>query len=233
MALERVDLAVHEGELVAVVGANGAGKSTLLKLAAGLLPPSHGTVRVLGRPPRDVARRIAYLPQAEHLRWDHPLLVEDVVLFGRAARLGLGRRPKASDREIARGALARLDALRLLRRPIPELSGGERQRVLLARALASEPEVLLLDEAATGVDPATEEQLMDVLAALARQGRTIVMATHDLAGVVAHFRRVICLNRAVIADGDPSILHDEAVLRATYGGHRPATPFLVGDEHHA
>lgn len=224
--LTDVDLAVRPGELVALVGANGAGKSTLLKVVVGLLRPSQGVVRVLGSDPRAAAQRIAYLPQAEELRWDYPLRVDDVVAMGRIGRSAGGSSATAS-------ALAQVSASELARRPISALSGGQRQRVLLARALVSEPELLLLDEPATGVDPATEEQLMTVLRDIAATGRTVLVSTHDLAGVVAHFRRVVCLNGRIVADGDVSLLRDDGVLRETYGGHRPAGPFDYADEHHA
>jgi ABC-type Mn2+/Zn2+ transport system ATPase subunit len=222
-----VDLTVNEGELVALVGANGAGKSTLLKVIVGLLRPSSGSVRVLGSEPHLAAPRIAYLPQAEELRWDYPLRVDDVVAMGRIGRKGTV--PPGAHRD----ALARVSAADLARRPIVALSGGQRQRVLLARALVSQPELLLLDEPATGVDPTTEEQLMTVLRDIASTGRTVLVSTHDLAGVVAHFRRVVCLNGRIVADGDVSLLRDDRVLRETYGGHRPAGPFDYADEHHA
>jgi manganese/iron transport system ATP-binding protein len=222
-----VDLTVNEGELVALVGANGAGKSTLLKVIVGLLRPSSGSVRVLGSEPHLAAPRIAYLPQAEELRWDYPLRVDDVVAMGRIGRKATV--PPGAHRD----ALARVSAADLARRPIVALSGGQRQRVLLARALVSQPELLLLDEPATGVDPTTEEQLMTVLRDIASTGRTVLVSTHDLAGVVAHFRRVVCLNGRIVADGDVSLLRDDRVLRETYGGHRPAGPFDYADEHHA
>jgi ABC-type Mn2+/Zn2+ transport system ATPase subunit len=136
-------------------------------------------------------------------------------------------------RELAREALAHVEARDLGRRPIGALSGGQKQRVLLARALASEAELLLLDEPATGVDPTTEEQLMSLLEGLAQGGRTVLVSTHDLAGVIAHFPRVIAMNGGIVADGDPSLLRDAEILRRTYGGHRSASPDLVADEHHA
>jgi ABC-type Mn2+/Zn2+ transport system ATPase subunit len=126
-----------------------------------------------------------------------------------------------------------VDAADLVRRPIRALSGGQRQRVLLARALASQADLFLLDEPATGVDPATEEQLMTLLEGLAQDGRTILVSTHDLAGVIAHFPRVIAMNGGIVADGSPSILSDVEILKRTYGGHRTASPALVADEHHA
>ena len=233
LVLEGVDLVVRRGELVALVGGNGAGKSTLLKVIVGLLRPRNGNARVFGGSPNDGLARIAYLPQAEHLQWDYPLVVEDVVLMGRVARLGLGRRAGRGDRDAVGAALARVDAGHLRRRPIAQLSGGERQRVLLSRALVSDPDLLLLDAPATGVDPTTEEQLMSVLEQLVADGKTVLVATHDLAGVMAHFRRVVCMNGGIVADGDVAILRDDAVLRRTYGGHRPGEALLVADQHHA
>lgn len=228
-----VDLVVRRGEVVALVGANGAGKSTLLKTIVGLLHLTAGTVAVFGSAPEVARSRIAYLPQSEQLRWDLPLRVEDVVLMGRTASTGILRRPGRAAREAANAALEEVRARQLAQRSISALSGGERQRVLLARALVADPELFLLDEPATGVDPATEEQLMGTLEALGARGRTILVATHDLAGVMAHFRRVICVNGGIVADGGIEILRDERVLRATYGGHHAAAPSLITDEHHA
>jgi ABC-type Mn2+/Zn2+ transport system ATPase subunit len=132
-----------------------------------------------------------------------------------------------------RAALERVDAVPLLRQPVSALSGGQRQRVLLARALIADAQLLLLDEPATGVDPTTEEELMGVLASLAGSGTTILVATHDLAGVMAHFPRVVCMNGGIVADGPVSILRDDEILRRTYGGHRPGADLLIADEHHA
>lgn len=231
--IDGVDLTVRRGEFVALVGANGAGKSTLLKVIVGLLRPYEGTVRVFDSSPGNGARRLAYLPQAEQVHWDYPLRVEDVVLMGRVAHSTPGRGPSTSDRSAAATAMGRVQIADLARRPIEALSGGQRQRVLLARTLAADPELLLLDEPATGVDPTTEEQLMSLLGDLASHGRTVLVATHDLAGVMAHFPRVVCMNGGIVADGDASILRDDAILRRTYGGHRPGGPQHVADEHHA
>jgi len=223
-----VDLVIRSGELVALVGANGAGKSTLLKCAVGLLRPLAGTVRVLETTPAAAAPRVAYLPQAEDVRWDFPLRVVDVVRMG-----AIGRNGARSDGPAIREALGRVDAEPLARRPITMLSGGQRQRVLLARALVANAQILLLDEPATGADPATEEELMGVLATLSAAGTTVVVATHDLAGVMAHFPRVICMNGGIVADGPVSILRDDEILRRTYGGHRPGSVAFIADEHHA
>ncbi len=231
--IDDVDLTVRRGELIALVGANGAGKSTLLKAIVGLLRPYAGSVRVFGSAPGTSASHLAYLPQAEQVHWDYPLRVEDVVLMGRVAHATPGRGPSTADRSAVTTAMGRVQIGDLARRPIEELSGGQRQRVLLARTLAADPELLLLDEPATGVDPATEEQLMSLLGDLASHGRTVLVATHDLAGVMAHFPRVLCMNGGIVADGDASILRDDAILRRTYGGHRPGGPQHVADEHHA
>lgn len=231
--IDDVDLTVRHGEFVALVGANGAGKSTLLKVIVGLLRPYEGSVRVFGSAPGNGARHLAYLPQAEQVHWDYPLRVEDVVLMGRVAHSTPGRGPSTVDRSAAATAMGRVQIADLARRPIEALSGGQRQRVLLARTLAADPELLLLDEPATGVDPATEEQLMSLLGDLASHGRTVLVATHDLAGVMAHFPRVLCMNGGIVADGDASILRDDAILRRTYGGHRPGGPQHIADEHHA
>ncbi len=226
VALSRVSLEVGAGELLALVGPNGSGKSTLLKCIVGLLRPRHGDVRVS-------TRRVAYLPQAEELRWDLPLTVRDVVLMGMTDRLALGGRAGPAEDAAVRASLARVLATHLADRTIDALSGGERQRVLLARALAAEPELYLLDEPTNGVDATTEEELMDVFQALAAAGRTVVVATHDLASVLAHFSRVVCLAGRVVADGPVALLRDVEVLRATYGGHPPEMPELTADAHHA
>jgi ABC-type Mn2+/Zn2+ transport system ATPase subunit len=227
-----VDLVVREGEMVALVGGNGAGKSTLLKVLVGILRPMTGTASVFGGQP-GTTRRVSYLPQSEELHWDYPLIVEDVVLMARVRHVSRLRGVGPADRALARQALEQVNAADLARRPIGALSGGQKQRVLVARALASEAELFLLDEPATGVDPTTEEDLMEVLEGLSKEGRTVIVSTHDLASVMAHFPRVIALNGGIVADGPPAILTDADILRRTYGGHRAASPELVADEHHA
>ena len=182
LALEAVDLVVPAGSLLAVVGPNGAGKSTLLKVIAGLLRPSAGTVEVLGASPGAAAQRIAYVPQAEAVDWEFPVTVGEVVMMGRVPRIGLAARSGIGGPGAR--SLAALDTVRMadaIDRQIGALSGGQRRRVFLARALASEPDLYLLDEPVTGVDATTQEDLMDVLEAETRAGRTVVATTHDLA----------------------------------------------------
>jgi manganese/zinc/iron transport system ATP- binding protein len=231
-AISGVDLVVREGEMLALVGGNGAGKSTLLKVLVGIIRPIDGTATVFGAEP-GTTRRVSYLPQSEELHWDYPLIVEDVVLMARLRQISRLRGVAETDRALARKALEQVNAGDLARRPIGALSGGQKQRVLVARALASEAELFLLDEPATGVDPTTEEDLMRVLEGLSRGGRTVIVSTHDLASVMAHFPRVVALNRGIVADGPSAILTDADILRRTYGGHRAADPALVADEHHA
>jgi manganese/iron transport system ATP-binding protein/manganese/zinc/iron transport system ATP- binding protein len=218
-ALERVDVAVEAGSLLAVVGPNGAGKSTLLKLMAGLLQPWSGRVEVLGHPAGQQARRVAYVPQAELVDWAFPVTVGDVVMMGRYPRLGPVRRPGRTDRRAVDEALAKVSMTAEAGTQIGALSGGQRRRVFLARALAAEADLFLLDEPVTGVDATTQEDLMDILEAEARRGKTVVATTHDLACVAQRFQRVLAINRTVIAHGPASLVLDPDVLARTYGGH--------------
>jgi ABC-type Mn2+/Zn2+ transport system ATPase subunit len=219
VALEHVSIAVEPGSLLAVVGPNGAGKSTLLKLMAGLAQPWSGRIQVLGGPPGREARRVAYVPQAEMVDWAFPVTVEDVVMMGRFPRLGPVRRPGADDRRAVRAALEQVQMDGHGGTQIGRLSGGQRRRVFLARALAAEPDLFLLDEPVTGIDPATQELLMDILEAQAARGKTVVATTHDLACAAGRFQQVLAVNRTVVAYGPSNIVLDASVLAAAYGGH--------------
>jgi ABC-type Mn2+/Zn2+ transport system ATPase subunit len=218
-ALERIDLAIEAGSLLAVVGPNGAGKSTLLKVMAGLLEPWSGRVEVLGHPAGQQARRVAYVPQAELVDWSFPVTVTDVVMMGRYPRLGPLRRPTGADRRAVDEALEKVSMADEASTQIGSLSGGQRRRVFLARALAAEADLFLLDEPVTGVDATTQEDLMDILESEARRGKTVVATTHDLACAAQRFQRVAAINRTVIAHGPSSLVLDPSVLARTYGGH--------------
>ena len=234
-ALEHIDLAIEPGTLLAVVGPNGAGKSTLLKVMAGLLVPWHGRVEIIGAPPRREARRIAYVPQAELVDWHFPVTVRDVVMMGRYPALGPLRRPGAADHRAVDQALAKVGMGEHRTTQIGSLSGGQRRRVFLARALAAEPDVFLLDEPVTGVDATTQEDLMDILESEARRGKTVVATTHDLACAAQRFQRVLAINRTVIAHGPSSLVLDPAVLARTYGGHLlilGGQAVVLDDAHH-
>jgi ABC-type Mn2+/Zn2+ transport system ATPase subunit len=235
VALEHVDVAVEPGTLLAVVGPNGAGKSTLLKVMAGLLRPWEGRVEVLREPAGREARRIAYVPQAELVDWAFPVTVRDVVMMGRYPALGMFRRPGAADHRAVEGALEQVGMADHRGTQIGSLSGGQRRRVFLARALAAEPDVFLLDEPVTGVDATTQEDLMDILEAQARRGKTVVATTHDLACAAERFQRVLAVNRRVVADGPSSLVLDPVVLARTYGGHLlflSGQAVVLDDAHH-
>jgi len=235
IALEDVDLDVPPGSLLAIVGPNGAGKSTLLKVIAGLLPAWRGTVSVLGAAPGGAARRIAYVPQAELVDWHFPITVSGVVMMGRYPGLGLGRRPGRADRDAVREALVSVGMLEHAERQIGELSGGQRRRVFLARAVAAEADLFLLDEPVTGVDATTQQEIMDILAANAAMGRTIIATTHDLACAAQCFQRVVAINRTVVADGPAEIALDPEMLARAYSGHLlllDGTRAMLDDAHH-
>jgi len=234
-ALESIDLAVEPGELLAIVGPNGAGKSTLLKLMAGLLVPWAGRIEILGAAPGTAVRRVAYVPQAEQVDWAFPVTVGDVVMMGRYPALGPLRRPAAADRDAVAGALAQVKMAEFAGTQIGRLSGGQRRRVFLARALAAGPELYLLDEPVTGVDPTTQEDLMDLLEAEARRGKTVIATTHDLACAAQRFQKVATVNRRIIAHGPSSLVLDPAILAATYGGHLlvlGGQTVVLDDAHH-
>lgn len=235
VALEDVSMAVESGSLLAVVGPNGAGKSTLLKLMAGLRRPWHGRIEVLGGPPGREARRVAYVPQAETVDWQFPVIARDVVMMGRYPALGPGRRPGPADRRAVDEALAKVGMSDHARTQIGRLSGGQRRRVFLARALAADPALYLLDEPVTGIDATTQEDLMDILEAETRRGRTVVATTHDLACAAQRFQRVAMVNRRLIAHGPASLVLDQQLLARTYGGHLlilGGQTILLDDAHH-
>jgi manganese/iron transport system ATP-binding protein len=235
VALEHVDLAVEAGTLLAVVGPNGAGKSTLLRIMAGLLRPWSGRVEVLGHPAGQQARRVAYVPQAELVDWSFPVTVEDVVMMGRYPALGPLRRPGAADRRAVASAIERVGVADFASRRIGALSGGQRRRVFLARALAAEPDLFLLDEPVTGIDATTQEDLMDLLEAEAMRGKTVIATTHDLACAAQRFQRVLAVNRVVVAHGASSLVLDPNVLAQVYGGHLlvlGGQAVLMDDAHH-
>ena len=235
VALEDVSVAIPVGSLLAVFGPNGGGKSTLLKVIAGLLTPWRGSATVLGSAVRVHARRIAYVPQAEQVDWDFPVTCWDVVAMGRYPSLGPFRGLRAIDRDAVGSALRVVGMSDHARTQIGRLSGGQRRRVFLARALAAEPDLYLLDEPVTGVDPTTQEDLMEILVAEAGRGRTVVATMHDLAAAAEHFEQVLAINRTVIAHGPSSLVLDEQVLARTYGGHLLVlwgSTVLLDDAHH-
>jgi manganese transport system ATP-binding protein len=209
VALEGVDLSVEGGQALGIIGPNGSGKSTLLKAIAGLLEPSAGEVRVFGVSPKDLAPgTIGYVPQIEDVDWGFPVSVRDVVAMGRFPRLGLFRRTTARDRGRIDDALEALGLQALAERHISELSGGQRQRAFVARALAQEPRLLLLDEPSTGVDAETEDSLIGIIRKLVAEGMPVVMTTHDLDRAPEWFDRLAVVDGRIVAIGDPVTILD-------------------------
>lgn len=237
--MHNVDFAVSERSLVAVVGPNGGGKTTLLRLALGLLKPQRGTVRVFGDPPGRRRRSIGYV--AQHLRFDpaFPVSVLDVVLMGRADSHWLGPY-RRRDRIKAAEALERVRLRSLRRRPLGYLSGGERQRALIAQALVSDPDLLLLDEPTANVDPVVEREIYDLLREL-NEHMTIVVVSHNLNVVTRHATHVVCVNRTAtiarvdeLAEGQLHALHrgDVTVLQHGLSCHVVDPTGALGEPHH-
>lgn len=215
--LRSVSFDLGPKQMLAIVGPNGAGKSTLLRGMLGLLSPDYGGVRVFGKPIRSVRDRVAYMPQTEMVDWDFPVTVGEVVLMGRYGRTGWFGRPGTRDRAIAGEALERVGMSRFAHRHIRQLSGGQQRRVFIARALAQEADLLLMDEPFAGVDAVTERAIFDLIDDLAREGKTVVVVNHDLS-ILDRFDQVLLLNQRVVAYGPPGDVITEDNLKATYGG---------------
>lgn len=208
------------GSITALVGVNGSGKSTLFKAIMGFVKLAQGSISVLGMPVNEALKRnlIAYVPQSEDVDWNFPVLVEDVVLMGRYGHMGLLRRPKAADREAVDAALARVGMGELRKRQIGELSGGQKKRVFLARALAQDSRVILLDEPFTGVDVKTEDAIVQLLGELRDEGRVMLVSTHNLGSVPEFCDRTVLLARTVLAYGPTQLVFTRENLERTFGG---------------
>ncbi len=215
--LRDVALDAPLGRVTGIVGPNGAGKSTLLKTVVGLVRPDAGTVTVLGGPVDRVRRRLAYLPQRSAVDWDYPAEVGEVVAMGRYPHLGLLQRRRPRDRERVAAALERAGLTALARRQIGELSGGQQQRVFLARALAQEAELLLLDEPFAAVDAVTVDLLTPLLRELAAEGRGVVVVNHDLSTIDRLCDGLVLLNQRVVAAGPTAAVLAPAALAEAYG----------------
>jgi len=241
VALREVSFAVCRGEYVAILGPNGAGKSTLIKVILGLIRPSGGEVRLFGRPPWELGfferRKIGYVPQISELDPRFPITVYQLVLTGRYAHLGLFKRPRAKDREAARRALELAGIAELAGRRLGQLSGGERQRALIARALATEPELLILDEPTTSLDLPMTEGLYQLIGRLRGELKlTVILVSHDVGVITQRIDNIACLAGRLVAHGRPAEVLTEETLECMYGkeavlfGHGP-TPHLLVSEH--
>jgi manganese/zinc/iron transport system ATP- binding protein len=217
-ALDGISVAFPARAVTGIIGPNGAGKTTLLHAIMGMQPWQRGTIALFGQPIRAARRRVAFVPQREAVDWHFPVTVEDVVLMGRASTLRLGRRATEPDRAVVRDALAHVGMAEHAHRQIGTLSGGQQQRVFIARALAQQAELLILDEPFTGIDAASQETIFHLLATLREEGKTILISTHDLTSIRAHTDFLLCLNRRVVAFGPAATTFRMDVLEQTYGG---------------
>lgn len=219
-ALRDATFEIPTGTITALVGVNGSGKSTLFKAIMGFVRASQGTISILGQSVDQALKKnlVAYVPQSEDIDWNFPVLVEDVVMMGRYGHMGMMRIAKAVDRAAVSDALSRVGMSDYRKRQIGELSGGQRKRVFLARALAQDGRVILLDEPFTGVDVKTEEAIITLLRTLRDEGRVILVSTHNLGSVPEFCDRTVLLNRTVLAYGPTAETFTQANLEMTFGG---------------
>ncbi|ANB36356.1 manganese/iron transport system ATP-binding protein [Rhodovulum sulfidophilum] len=219
-ALRNASFRIPRGTVTALVGVNGAGKSTLFKAIMGFVPVAQGDIRLLGLGVKEALRRnlISYVPQSEEVDWSFPVLVEDVVMMGRYGHMGFLRRPAKADRAAVDAALGRVGMRDFRHRQIGELSGGQKKRVFLARALAQDGQVILLDEPFTGVDVKTEEQIIALLRALKQEGRVMLVSTHNLGSVPEFCDRTILVKGTVLAHGPTETTFTRPNLEAAFGG---------------
>jgi manganese transport system ATP-binding protein len=220
VAVHDATLHLDAGTICALVGMNGAGKSTLFKALMGFVRPSAGTIAIDGQPLRQARRHqaVAYVPQTESVDWNFPVNVYDVVMMGRYGAMNLLRIPRPADREAVREALERVELWPLRHRQIGALSGGQRKRAFLARALAQGASVMLLDEPFNGVDIRTEKLMIELFQQFRREGRTLMIATHDLSHVTGFCDQVVLINKTVLAYGETSSVFTRENLALTFGG---------------
>ncbi|TCU10063.1 manganese/iron ABC transporter ATP-binding protein [Rhizobium sullae] len=219
-ALRDASFQIPTGTITALVGVNGSGKSTLFKAIMGFVRLARGDIRILGMPVGEALRKnlVAYVPQSEEVDWNFPVLVEDVVMMGRYGHMGMMRIPKAADHAAVSSALARVNMSELRTRQIGELSGGQKKRVFLARALAQDGRVILLDEPFTGVDVKTEDQITVLLRELRDEGRVMLVSTHNLGSVPEFCDRTVLIKGTVLAYGTTAETFTPANLEKAFGG---------------
>ena len=219
-AMKHASFTIPRGSITALVGVNGSGKSTLFKAIMGFVPLAAGSVDILGTPGRQALKRnlVAYVPQSEDVDWNFPVLVEDVVMMGRYGHMGMLRRPRLVDHDMVTSALQRVNMLEFRHRQIGELSGGQKKRVFLARALAQEGQVILLDEPFTGVDVKTEDAIIALLRELRDEGKVMLVSTHNLGSVPEFCDRVVLVKGTVLAAGPTSEVFTREWLEIAFGG---------------
>ncbi|PSU21728.1 manganese/iron ABC transporter ATP-binding protein [Photobacterium kishitanii] len=233
-ALHNASFSIPQGSIAALVGINGSGKSTLFKSIMGFVPVSQGTVNIMGMAAKRALKQniVAYVPQSEEIDWNFPVLVKDVVMMGRYGYMNMFRIPRAEDHQQVTSALERVNMVPYRKRQIGELSGGQRKRVFLARALAQESKVILLDEPFTGVDVQTEEQIMALLRALRDEGKVMLVSTHNLGSVPDFCDRTVLINKTILASGFTKDIFTPENLKIAFGG--VLRHFILGgkDLHH-
>ena len=219
-ALVDASFQIPVGTICGLVGVNGSGKSTLFKALMGFAPVTKGEVQILGEPAGQALEKnvVAYVPQNEEVDWSFPVLVEDVVMMGRYGHMGWLRVAGAKDRKAVTDALERVGMAGLRHRQIGELSGGQKKRVFLARALAQEGRVILLDEPFTGVDVETEARIVDLMREMRNEGRVMLVSTHNLGSVPEFCDQVVLINRTVLASGPTADVFTQANLEKAFGG---------------
>ncbi len=236
VVLTNVSLRVMPGDFVGLLGPSGSGKTTLLRSILGAARVFHGAVTVNGAAAHGKRAPAGYVPQLETIDWNFPVTVEEVVLMGCTRRNPLLPWHRKQDRELAGEMMERLGIAHLFRRHIRELSGGQQQRVFLARALVSNPELLLLDEPTSGVDIKTRDEVMHLLHELNHQGITVLLTTHEINAVAAHLPWLVCLNGHILAEGPPAEVISPEILRQTYGAEMPVIEYqgmtLVAESPH-
>ena len=215
---ENVNFAAYPAERIAVIGPNGAGKSSLFKAIVGLHPIYSGQINVVGTPVRKASKLISYVPQHESVDWNFPVSIWDTVMMVRTRLIGPFLPPRQQDKQAVKAALKQVDLWDLRHRQIGDLSGGQRRRIFIARALAQEARLVLMDEPFVGVDVKVETEIFDVLDILRRGDITVLIATHNLAQAANHFDKVLMLNRQQIVFGEPVEVFTQDNLARTFGG---------------
>ena len=219
-ALDNASFSIPRQSITALVGINGSGKSTLFKAIMGFVKSSGGRIELFGGSVNDAlkANLVAYVPQNEEIDWDFPVLVKDVVMMGRYGHMGFLKIPNDNDYEIVKDSLKKVGMLELENRQISELSGGQRKRVFLARALAQQSEIILMDEPFTGIDVNTEEEIMELLREMKAEGKVMLISTHNLGSVPEFCDRTILLNKTVLAEGETTKVFTQENLTNAFEG---------------
>jgi manganese/iron transport system ATP-binding protein len=222
LALQDVSVTLQRGELVGLIGPNGAGKSTFIKALLGLIP-FQGQVLFQGAPLRKSRQRVAYVPQRSHIDWDYPITAWNVAMMAQSALAGWLRRPSQVAKQRVTVALERVDMLHLADRPLGELSGGQQQRVFLARALAQDADLLLLDEPFTGIDRKTEALMLTILNELKGEGKILLVSSHEWGEALHRYDRLLLLNRTLLANDVPQAVMTYDNIQRAYGQASPSS----------